>query len=98
MVSWFRDSLCMDQLIEVQAETVESIKGLERWGVWWNTQGATTSEEYFYTAIGRSTCLVIVSIGPKTNAANWQMLKMMDTKHVMFWTEESEQKFNEMTR
>jgi len=86
----------------IDAETIDAIKGQERWAVFWKTssgfRSTDTPLECAYTAMSRASFLLVILIGTATTVDARRVLGLLDRDHILFWSEESERRFDALVR
>lgn len=86
------------------AESMASIKGLERPVVLWRSADEAfrlpnlSTPELLYTAFTRTTCLLIINLEPDTSDLVRRVVTRLDRKHLLFWDELAMNTFDSWSR
>lgn len=86
--------------INCESDSVLRIKGLEKNCILWTTSAeidfTNEAEEFVYTILTRTNCLLIVALSSSTKPYYKNILKSFRKDRVICWDEESKTKFNEL--
>ena len=97
IASGLQESLKGSVQCKVDADSIDAIKGQERWGVVWATETKfriqDTALEAAFTVMSRASFLLIILIGSATNPSAWEALRLLHRDHMLFWDEGTEARF-----
>ncbi|MDA2989742.1 MAG: hypothetical protein O2815_11760 [Actinomycetota bacterium] len=86
------------------AETMASIKGLERPVVLWRSADeahrlpSLSTPELLYTAFTRTTCLLIINLEPGTSDLVQRLVTALSPEHLLFWDNRAMNTFDDWKR
>ncbi len=87
----------LDGGFALRRESMRAIKGLERPCVIWSTRAAIpdreSHDEWIYTILTRTTCLVVLAVSEATPPAVSEVLGRLEPDRLLFWTEPARARF-----
>ncbi|MFN8714614.1 MAG: UvrD-helicase domain-containing protein [Bacteroidota bacterium] len=101
-LEWINEKLAnhFSPSLKIETNSILKYKGLEKQCTVWSTRIPLLYDgeirEFIYTTLTRSSGMLIIWISPETKKEYIPILKLLRKDRLIFWNEESENKFNKL--